>query len=225
MRRVLAFLFLFFAIIVASSAQSTSDIKDSYITFDLLSPTINYSPRYEIGYYRHIDEQWILGAEVGFGNYGTTINFTANGNWIEKDYSSFSLTPEIIYITNPYRKTRRFISAELFYIYHTDKFSNRNYTGTDFKDAYRYDGADYQRNKFGLNFNYGMIINFNNSVGLIPKIGAGIKIRDVQFSNIKNLTVDANEDCSPEFTSRHLEVQGTITRFNFNFEMQFFFKF
>ena len=209
-------------------AQSDDFSKKSYITFDVLSPVINYSPRYEIGYYRHFNEQWMLGAELGIGTYDTTINFAADGNWIEKDYKSFSIAPEIKYILNPARKTRKFISAELFYIYHSDKFSNRSYTNTDFTTTSSYDRADYQRNKFGLNFNYGMIINFSNSVGIIPKLGAGFKVRDVQYKNIENLTVSEGEGfygCTPSFTSRHLEVAGLVTRFNFNFEMQFFFKF
>ena len=209
-------------------SQSNYIEKKSYITFDILSPTINYSPRYEIGYYRHLDESWIVGAEVGMGNYETSINFAADGDWIEEDYLSFSIAPEIKYILNPNRKTRKFFSAQLFYIFHSDKLSNRSYTNTDFTTTSSYDRADYQRNKFGLNFNYGMIINFSNSVGLIPKIGAGVKIRDVQFSNAENLSVNNFNDnyvSTPHFHSRHLEVEGLITRFNFNFELQFFYKF
>ncbi len=223
-------LVVLFLIGFTSSITAQSDYleKNSYITFDLNSPIINYSPRYEIGYYRHLDERLIVGAEFGFGNYRTTINFAAEGNWIEKDYESFSIAPEIKYILNPSRKTRKFISAELFYIYHSDKLSNRSYTNTDFTKTSSYDRADYQRNKFGLNFNYGMIINLSNSIGLIPKIGAGVKIRDVKFSNAENLittNVGSYEDCSPDFISRHIEVEGLITRFNFNFEMQLFYKF
>ena len=209
-------------------AQSDDFSKKSYITFDVLSPVINYSPRYEIGYYRHFNEQWMLGAELGIGTYDTSINFAAPGGWIEKDYLSFSITPEIIYMRNPYRKTKRFISAELFYIHHTDKFQDKSYTDTEFIKTYNYESADYQRNKFGLNFSYGMIINFSNSVGIIPKLVAGFKVRDVQYKNVENLTVSEGEGfygCTPSFTSRHLEVAGLVTRFNFNFEMQFFFKF
>ena len=228
MKNFLLVLLLSIGFIVITSAQSIELDKQNYVTLDLLSPIASYAPRYEIGYYRHLDERWILGAEVGFGTYATTINFAEDGNWIEKDYQSFSIAPEIKYVLNPSRKTRKFVSAELFYIYHSDKLLNRSYTNTAFTKSSSYDQADYQRNKFGLNFNYGMIINFSNRVGLIPKIGAGVKIRDVQFSNIDNLIVNDvgdYEDCSPDFVSRHLEVEGIITRFNFNFELQFFYKF
>ena len=228
MKNFLLVLLLSFGFITNTSAQSDYFDKLNYVTLDILSPIVSYAPRYEIGYYRHLDGRWIVGAEVGYGNFATTINFAADGNWIEKDYESFSIAPEIKYILNPVRKTRKFISAELFYIYHSDKFTNRSYTNTDFTTRSNFDSADYQRNKFGLNFNYGMIINFSNSVGLIPKIGAGVKIRDVQFSNAENLilnNLNDFEDCSPDFISRHIEVEGLITRFNFNFELQFFYKF
>ncbi len=228
MKNFLLVLLLSIGFIANISAQSDEFDKLNYITADLLAPTASYAPRYEIGYYRHLDDQWIVGAEVGYGNYATTINFAADGKWIEKNYQSFSIAPEIKYILNPARKTRKFISAELFYIYHSDKFSNRSYTNTNFTTTSSYDRADYQRDKFGLNFNYGMIINFSNSVGLIPKIGAGVKVRNVQFSNAENLNVTNLNDyqvSTPHFNSRHLEVEGVITRFNFNFEIQFFYKF
>ena len=228
MKNHLLIVLVLFGIISNTSAQSDEFDKLNYLTFDVLSPVINYSPRYEIGYYRHLNDQWIVGAEVGIGTYDTSINFAAPGGWIEKDYRSFSIAPEIIYMRNPYRITKRFISAELFYIYHTDNFQNKSYTDTEFIKTYNYESADYQRNKFGLNLNYGMIINFSNSVGIIPKIGGGIKIRDVQFKNIENLTVSQGEGfygCTPSFTSRHLEVEGLVTRFHFNFELQFFLKF
>ena len=228
MKNSLLVLLLSIGFTVNIFSQSEDIDKLNYVTLDILSPITSYAPRYEIGYYRHLDDRWIVGAEVGSGTYATTIYFAEDGNWIEKDYQSFSIAPEIKYVLNPSRKTRKFVSAELFYIYHADKLLNRSYTNTSFTKSSSYDQADYQRNKFGLNFNYGMIINFSNSVGLIPKIGAGVKIRDVQFSNIDNLIVNDvgdYEDCSPDFVSRHLEVEGLITRFNFNFELQFFYKF
>ena len=224
---LLAFLYSI-GFISFGSAQTDTVDKLNYVTLDIVSPITSYAPRYEIGFYRHLDDRWIVGAEVGFGNYATTINFAKEGNWIEKDYKSFSIAPEIKYILNPKRRTRKFVSAEIFYIYHSDKLSNRNYRNSNSERNYSFETADYERHRFGLNFNYGMIINFSESVGIIPKLGVGFKTRNVDFTNQKNLKYlpDYEESDVVHFTpTSHLNTEGLVTGFNFNFEIQFFYKF
>lgn len=73
-----------------------------------------------------------------------------------------------------------------------------------------------------------MIVNFSKRVGIIPKIGAGIKMRDVEFSNQRNLVVRLDYEFSDVIifpSSNHLKTEGFVSRFNFNLELQFFYKF
>lgn len=208
--------------------QSKTNDKNNYISLNLVSPTFSYSPRWTLGYHYVLNERYILGTELGMGSYGTSVNFAADGDWIDNKYFSIEFSPELKYIFNSKSKTKKFIAAELFYIYHRDNLKNEVYRNMSDLKFYKYDSADYQRNKFGLNLNYGLIINFSKNFGLTPKVGLGIKMRDVKFSNIANPIIENNyEESDTFFTSSndYLTIEGFETNINFNFELQLFFKF
>ena len=226
MKRILL---LFILVIEINSVfGQTTNEKNNYLNLNLISPTYSYSPRWNVGYHRVLDKHFIMGAEIGFGSYGTTINGAADADWIEDQYFSFEISPELKYVINPDKKTKMFTSVDLFYINHSDNLKDRTYADQTDMNFYRYESADYLRHKFGLNLNYGFIINFSDKFGLIPKIGLGVKMRDVKFSNIKNPVVDNNYEESDSYfptSNDFLTVEGFHTNVNFNFELQFYFKY
>ena len=226
MKRILL---LFILVIEINSVfGQTTNEKNNFLNLNLISPIYSYSPRWNLGYHRVLNRHFILGAEVGFGSYGVSINNAADADWIEDEYFSFEFSPELKYMINPADKTKMFASVDLFYIYHSDNLKDRTYEDQTDMNFYRYESADYQRHKFGLNLNYGFIINFSDTFGLIPKIGLGVKMRDVNFSNIKNPVVDNNYEESDTFfptSNDFLTVEGFHTNVNFNFELQFYFKY
>ncbi|MEP0262418.1 hypothetical protein [Dokdonia sp.] len=229
------FLLVCFLLISTHSlfGQSEEVQRKSYVTFDVLSPIASYSPAWKVGYFRKINDQFIIGAEVGIGTYGTSINFVGDGDWIENDYFKFEVSPELIYVLNPNHTFENFVSAEAFYIRHTDSFENSSYRSETNSQYFNYDSADYRRQKFGLNLNYGAIINFSKRFGLIPKVGFGVRVRSVDFSNIVNPELDPNnqgedgglvESVAPNIRD-FLEIEGSVTRLNFNFDIKLFYKF
>ena len=226
MKRILLLLIL--VIEINSVFGQTTNEKNNYLNLNLVSPTFSYVPRWNVGYHRVLDEHFIVGTEVGFGSYGTSINDAADADWIQDQYFSFKFSPELKYIINSLEKTKMLISADLFYVYHSDNLKDRTYADQADMNFYRYESADYQRQKFGLNLNYGFILNFSDTFGLMPKIGLGVKTRDVEFSNIKNPVVN-NSFREPDTffptINDFLTVEGLHTNVNFNFELQFYFKY
>lgn len=235
MKRNYLLLFIGIGITINSMFGQTNENhkKNFYLTFNLTSPTLSYSPKWNIGFYKDLTNRLTIGGEIGYGSYGTSINFAADGDWIEKDFKIFEFSPELIYILKPNSNTKKFISSNLFYIKHSDNLNNRTYRNEKDKVFYNYDSADYRRDKFGINFNYGMIINFSNQIGIIPKIGLGIKMRSVNFSNVVNaIKIISDENENGELVGAlapnrkdFLEIEGFNTSLNFNFDIKIFYKF
>jgi len=227
MKKTLLLVFIFILSINAAYGQNAFD-KNNFFTLNLISPTFSYTPRWNLGHHTFINKQFVLGAEIGFGSYATTINFAPDSNWIYNEYKSFEFSPELKYLFNINQKTKRFISFDVFYIYHTDNLKNKTYANQTDMNFYNYESADYQRNKFGFNLNYGLITTLSKKIGIIYKIGLGLKMRSVKFSNIVNPTIDNYYEESDTFftTINDFQViEGFHTNINFNFELQLYFKY
>ncbi|MBY8963074.1 hypothetical protein KJK34_09955 [Flavobacterium sp. D11R37] len=201
----------------------------SVVTLSLLSPTITYAPRYNAGYMYRFANRWWAGIEAGYGNDATAINMTqgADNEFFFDRYKLFEIRPEIFYSLRNNPKIKHLVSAEYFYIRHTDtQIKNIYNTGGPFE--YRFESADYKRIKTGININYTLLFYFTEKFGLLTKTGFGIKRRDVSYTNVKNpvyIDTSGNDDEDWFGIYNYLEDAGTKTNANFNFDLKLFYRF
>lgn len=200
----------------------------SVVTLSLLSPTITYAPRYNAGYMHRFANRWWAGIEAGYGNDATAINMTQeSGNEFFFDrYRLIEIRPEIFYSLRNNAKIKHLVSAEYFYIRHTDTQIRNRYNTGSFE--YSFDSADYKRIKTGVNINYTLLFYFTEKFGLLTKAGFGMKRREVTYTNVKNpvsIGTGYNDDESWFGVYNYLEDAGTKTNANFNFDMKLFYRF
>ncbi|WP_116789994.1 hypothetical protein [Flavobacterium psychrotrophum] len=218
-------------VLYAAQAQETpQEAYSSVVTLSLLNPTFSYAPRYNVGYMHKVAPRWWVGLEAGYGNYGSSFGMGAQSdNRVNKDYRIFEVRPEVFYSLRNHGKIKHLVSAEVFYINHTDHFTNNRYYGPGGYPAYRYDEADFKRIKTGLNINYNLFFYFSETVGLIWKTGLGIKNRDVTYRNVTNKTTFDNSGDDEHFAwfgeDKFLKQSGAETNFNFNMDLKLFYKF
>lgn len=207
-----------------TSAQDNVEPKAGFITLNLTSATISYCPRWDLGYYRSLNDRFIVGVEVGYGNYDSSVGFTMDNDILNEDYQLFEIRPEVMYIINPKRRTKKFFSGEIFYISHTDAFTTSRFNENGYE--YTFDSADFKRIKYGFNLNYGMVINFTKNFGMIPKVGLGFRHRDVKYSNIVNKSEQyyENEDFIFPSIRNFIENAGKDSGVNFVFDVKLFFR-
>ena len=224
---------IFIALIAVSSAlhaQDTLTVQGRHtVTLSLLSPVVTYAPRYNAGYTYRFADRWFAGIEAGYGNYATAISMTkgSSNRSFFNDYELWEVRPEIFYSLTGDEQPEHLLSAEFFYICHTDNLKNREYnTGSAFE--YRFDSADYKRIKSGVNINYSLFFYFSDHFGLLTKPGFGVKRREVTFSNVQNPVYrdTSGNDESGDFLgiSNYLENAGTKTSVSFNFDVKLFYK-
>jgi hypothetical protein len=200
--------------------------KNTYITFNLITPTISYVPRYNLGYFKRISERLILGSEIGFGNYNSSFGLGKEGS-ISRNNQVFEIKPELMFILNKKRNTKMFVSIDLSYINHKEIFNNDNFQDLNNSKYYNYDSANYLREKFTFNLDYGMIIHFGNRFGIMPKVGLGYRIRNVRFTNIINKREDIPSDSNDHFNffySGYNDTNGNVSGFNFSLDAKIFCK-
>lgn len=202
---------------------------ESMITTSVFAPTISYAPRWNLGYIRRINEHYWLGVDLGYGSQNTAVNFAEDGDWITQDYKLYEIRPEVYYDLRPQSKLKHLVSAELFYIHHTDQFSNSWLFELDENKHYKYDRADYKRRKYGVNFNYSLLYNITENLALMQKIGVGFRIRNVAYTNIINKSEDPYYEGSEGFlipsTDGYLKDNGAQLGFNFNLDFKLIYKF
>ncbi|MEO8933561.1 MAG: hypothetical protein ABI295_04575 [Xanthomarina sp.] len=222
---IIAFLIsLLSTINVNGQTDSTKNSNThSYFTLNLLSPLNTQSPRWRIGYIKDIDEKWKAGLDMGYGN--RNLLFSDYGDNISKDYQLWEIRPEIYYIINPKRKTKKYFSLELFYINHTDIFYSGSYSSVN-NESISYDQSDYKREKYGLNLKYGFIIYSKKRLGLNLYTGLGMKIRKNTFSNVLNPNlVDLGPEKGDMFGfDNYKNVEGTKLGANFSFGFKLYYK-
>lgn len=219
------FLFLMLLSFANLNAQEKEEnLKSGFITFNLTSPIFSYAPRWDIGYYKTLNQRFIVGIEAGYGNYNSTINFATDNDILTEDYKLFEIRPEVIYIINPERKTKKFFSGEVYFIHHTDAFTTSRFS--EGNREFFFESADYRRIKYGFNLNYGMIINFTKNFGMIPKLGMGLRFRSVKYLDIIGKSERFNDDEGEGFPNidGFIQHSGHQMGFNFVFDIKLFFR-
>jgi len=180
---------------IAQDDTSSKIKKESYITLDVVSPlyfnTINV-PRWRIGYIQEVSNKIMLGISLGYGTHATSILKT------NKDYSLWEIRPEIFYnLGVDDENIKSYVSLELFYINHEDRFTNDDYKAED-GVFYAYDTADYEREKMGLIFKYGVMFYLSNHLGLNAYTGLGIRTRNNIYTKVVNpIPTDFDEPLTP----------------------------
>lgn len=226
--------FLLIALLILFGSHSLAQEKiereyNSIITFSTFSPIVNYAPRWNLGYIRKIEKRYWLGVEIGYGNQNLSVNFAEEGGWIKKDYKIFEIKPEIYYDLRPKSNLKHLLSLELQYLNHLDNFKNSWYYNLENKTYYRYDLADYQRVKYGVNINYSLIYNITKKLAIMQKTGIGFRQRNVKYSNIINKIEDENFEESDVIlvpvSNGFLRDNGINNSFNFNLDLKIIYKF
>lgn len=164
------------------SEKKLSENRDSYITVSLWPIADPFAPRLRFGYTQHIAPHWKAGLDVGFGI--EDISLTTESN-IGMDYSLWEVRPEVHFIFNPEAKTLKYISAELFYIDQNHVFVNGDYTSENNED-FRFDRADFTRQKYGMHFKFGLFLNVGKHFGFNFFGGIGFRVADKQYSDVIN---------------------------------------
>jgi hypothetical protein len=224
------FLFLFLLLIgsISFAQEKNTEEFNSIITLSAFTPTVNYAPRWNLGYIRKIDKRYWLGLELGYGTNDISVNYAYKSGWIKNDYRIFEFKPELYYDLKPNSKLKHLLSAEFQYVNHTDKFSNGWYYDLNDNTYYNYDSANYKRIKYGMNVNYNLIANITKNLALMPKVGVGYRKREVQYSNIANRIEDPffEEEgfVAPDFNG-FLRDNGVVGGFNFNLDLRIIYQF
>ncbi len=199
------------------SAQ-TSDVLDynKSITFNLVTPLDTHSPRWRMGYLQDLNERWKFSVDVGFAT--QKISSGVHDALIGNKYQLWEIRPEIYYVINPKKKTKKYFSAELFYINHKDTYTNGSY------GAVYYDKADYRREKYGIHFKYGFIIFSKKRLGFNVYTGLGVRYRNNTFSNVIN-PVEEYQGDTVGFISNNVQTQREPTyAVNFSFGVKLYYK-
>ena len=218
---ILLFFISCFNLINAQSNIEENSNNKSYLTLNLLTETNALNPRWRVGYIRVLNAKWKIGLDAGFGN--RSVSFSDFGGAIEKKYQLWEIRPELYYIINPKRETKKYFSLELFYINHKDVFSNGHYYPGN-GELLSYDKADYHREKYGFNLKYGFIIYSRTRLGFNIYTGLGLRIRTNTFSNITN---PASAYFGPEYgiigIDNYKNVAGSFVGLNYSFGFKLYY--
>ncbi|MEQ3654629.1 MAG: hypothetical protein ABNH00_02080 [Dokdonia sp.] len=153
----------------------------SYISFDLSSPLLlGETSRYNIGYIHHLKDRWKVGAHLGYGNEDINLNES------EEDYRFFEVRPTLYYFTNPERNAPIYYGLELYYVNQQETRLSGEFLPEDGGVLQNYDRAQFQREKYGLNFTFGVITNITNRLKINFFYGMGPRIRQNSYTNIVN---------------------------------------
>mgnify|MGYP000851672461 FL=1 len=212
-----------------SAQEKSSDERKNVITFSVLSAALS-PPRWTFGYIYKLNERYWIGSEIGYGSYHSIPLSHKPKYKINEDYQLFEIRPEFFINLSENKRVKHLISSEFFYIHHTDHLENGEFYRKDdqnFSYLYSYDTADYKREKYGINLNYNVFIQLHKGLILMPKVGLGVKNRNVKYSNITNLeSVDTRIfDYFMSGLENHYKKEGSSTDFNLNLNFKIGYQF
>ena len=217
-----------FSITLFAQNENTSDefpnAKASYLTFDLATPVDPIAPRFRVGYIQSLNKELRISVDLGYGNESTTVRMY---NIDDSDnYRLVEARTEVYYIFNPTKKVNHYISGELYFVQHREDIRDDFYKINNSNIRVRYDFAEYEREKYGFNLKYGVMIPFGTKVGMNIYVGAGPRYRNVSFSNIINLDEYEyhDDDDDWEFFVGHYRKEGKRYGFNLAFGFKLFYR-
>lgn len=156
----------------------------SYITLSPMSLFDFYAPRLRMGYTQHLAEHWKIGIDLGVGGGPGILSKRES----EEDYL-FEVRPEVYYILKPESRTIKYLSTEFFYISQSSILLNNVYDREDDLQI-SYDRADFERQKYGMHFKFGLFFDIGRHWGFNCYGGLGFRWKTTSFSNVVNAEED-----------------------------------
>ena len=206
---------LLFTVSCCLYAQKDSKrLSNSFVSFDLTSPVFNTVPRFGVGYYKSLNQKILIGGDFELGFEGLFSN-----HLIQENYFSFAVKPEIIFTLPSFYKTHCWFSANMFYIYQSQKMYNGSFYSLEQLRTYHYESTDYLRFKYGANTNLNIIFKLSNKLRLQLKTGIGVKIRNVTFKNVVLNEPEFNWDDDIFGTQNYLNEAGQKVKPNLDFNI------
>lgn len=195
----------------------------TYLSLDLISTILpNPLGRLNVGYITPLNEKWSLGGSAGLG-----INATAWARDTE-EYFLWELRPELIYNLGKGSRFQHYVGLELFYIYHTETLSNRDFepvnTLNGLVNNIDYDSATFERHKAGALINFGEYINLSNRLAFRTTVGVGIRSKDNSYSDLVNPRIDEFEDENHFGGLDPYRFEGTRLGVEFNLDFRLIYK-
>lgn len=230
-----AFLLFFTTQIISSQEVNEPNlIKSHYLLTNISSITPYYgsNPRATLGYLMQPQDRWMYGIELGYASYSFLGSDSRNRKGIDKGYKLFEVRPSIHYILNPRGNAKPYVAAEFFYINHKDVFINdeeslrnkRYINNGDDNPTIAYDKADFLRQKYGVNLNFGVFLNIFRRFGVNCNIGLGIRNRNIEYSNLINPSEINRSDSESFITPIHLLETGNKLGANVSLSFKLFYK-
>lgn len=221
----IAFFLISFLSTVQVNAQTEEEDNSngqSYLTVNVFSPMTFTAPRWRVGYIHAINKKWKVGLDVGYG--ARSISFSDFDNRIEDEYRLWEVRPEVYFIVNPKRRTQKYFSIELFYINHSDIiYDDEYYPGHGVTIGF--DSAQYERQKYGIHFKFGLFIHPTKRLGINVYAGVGLRIRTNTYSEISNpMNIEDDNDDGYPFARSYKDVAGTEVAPNISLGVKLFLK-
>lgn len=183
-----------------------------------ISTSSIFAGRIDVGYMQQINDQFWLGAELGYGS-GTLLFFNENEN--RNSSSSYRISPEIYFDISPIAKSMNLFSLQLFHSKNSAQLFEGDFYNKNGK--YTYTSADFEKTRTGVNVNYSAVFNrAGNNFTIMPKIGVGLREKKIKFSNIVDLEETEELIDFVPFVNRE---EGTNIRPNFNFDIKLIYRF
>lgn len=200
--------------------------RKSFVTFSIFTPVLNQAHRWKAGYMYNFENRFWVGTSIGYGLKRISIVSAEFRRSSEQDYQLYEIRPELYFDLNRDNRAKQFLSFEVFYINHRDRFVDSFYQDVNTKQEFTFDSANYKRIKTGFNINYNIIIPIYNRICLIQKVGLGYKHRNVTFSNVQNLEQSIFPLMEDHFNNDYLfRVNGAASSLHFNLDLQLVYKF
>lgn len=174
----------------------------------------------------------MVGLDFGYGTYALLGSYWEEKEGLDQGYNLFEIRPRINYILNPKNnRSKTYISAEFFYINHKDIFINttqdlklNRYINTN-SGYIMYDQANFYRQKYGVNFVFGMLVDFFKNFGVNFNIGLGIRNRKITYKNIINAQEFTPQENESLVVPLHLAVTGNAIGANVSLNLKLYYKF
>ncbi len=161
--------------------------------------------------------------DVGFRSEYTTFKVLEDND--SDDYLLFERRFEVYHILNPTRRVNMYISGETYFIYHEERYYSDEFDSDGLDATIRYDRADLTRSKYGVNLKFRVFVPFGDKIGVNAYIGAGPRIRDIEFSNLVNpRETDYYDDYHDGWWSSNYQNEGIDVGFNFALGIKFFYR-
>lgn len=212
---------------ISASDDSTS-ISNSIEGVNIsLTSFIDPFSRWRIGFiqpFNKYNTRFHLGIDVGYGTFQSSIYSLFIDPVDRSDRRIYEVRPQIYYEIFPNNKRSKYISLELFYINHIEKFYDLAYIKknsgiVDFKQA------NYEREVYGFNVIYSVKSKSKRQLQRVFYFGGGLRFKKNQFSNVIEPNLDPFAGwASLGFIDPYYLIEGTTLQGSMAFGLKLLFK-